>query len=172
MENILTSFCKHHTATNKRERISRLAIKLCCWSVLKTIHRTPPIKLQLPFIASDLNESDLIRTNFGVSSTTTRKTSDEQLLSLGYKKQAFFSISEWHTQGRSQDFSRGTPDFFYIVSPSTSHSKFQHFFKVALLKVGLTSVSQSIFAVYEMTQPLKFLNSVGLLCSLTSTVYH
>ena len=36
----------------------------------------------------------------------------------------------------------------------------------------LTVVSQSIFAVYEMTQPLKFLNSVGLLGSLTLSVYH
>ena len=36
---------------------------------------------------------------------------------LGYEKQALFSISERHTQGRSQDFSRGTPYFFYIVSP-------------------------------------------------------
>ena len=41
-----------------------------------------------------------------------------------------------------------------------------------LLKVGLRVVSQNIFAVYEMTQPLKFLNSVGLLGSLTSSVYH
>ena len=38
-----------------------------------------------------------------------------------------------------------------------------------LLKVGLTVVSQSIFAVYEMTQPVKFLNSVDL---LGSSVYH
>ena len=34
---------------------------------------------------------------------------------------------------------------------------------------SLLVVSQSIFAVYEMTQPLKFLNSVGLLGSF---VYH
>ena len=50
---------------------------------------------------------------------------------LGYKKPAtVFSISELHTQGRSQDFSKGTLDFFYIVSP---HPKSQHFFKVPLL---------------------------------------
>ena len=76
-------------------------------------------------------------------------------------------------QGRSQDFSRGTPDFFYIVFPThPPHPKFRHFFTVPLLKVGLRVVSQSTFAVYEMTQPLKFLNSVGLLGSLTSSVYH
>ena len=57
-----------------------------------------------------------------------------------------------------------------IPRPPRPNSR--HFLKVPLLKVGLTVVSQSIFAVYEMTQPLKFLNSVGLLGSLTSSVYH
>ena len=62
----------------------------------------------------------------------------------------------------------------YIFFPPslTPHPKSQHFSKVPLSKVGLTVVSKSIFAVYEMTQPLKFFNSVGLLCSLTSTIYH
>ena len=73
---------------------------------------------------------------------------------------------------RSQDFSGGTPNFFYIVFPPPHHPKSQHFFKVPLLKVGLTVVSKSIFAIYEMKQPLKFFDSVDLLCSLTSTVYH
>ena len=144
--------------------------KLCCWRVLKTIHRISTQKSQLLFIAWELNEFDLICTTFGVSSTTTRTRPWIQ-------KPAFFSISELHTQGRSQDFSRGTPDFFYIVSPNPTPNLNIFFFLrshswVPLLKVGLTVVSQSIFAVCEMTQTLKFLNSVGLLCSLTSTVYH
>ena len=71
---------------------------------------------------------------------------------------------------RSQDFSGGTPNFFPHRLPP--HPKSQPFFKVPLLKVGLTVVSKSIFAVYDVTQSLKFFNSVGLLCSLTSTVYH
>ena len=76
VENTLTSFCKHHTATNKRISISRLAIKLCFWSLLKKIHRISAQKSQLSFIALELVESDLVHTNFGVSSTTTQKTSD------------------------------------------------------------------------------------------------
>ena len=36
-------------------------------------------------------------------------------------------------------------------------------FKLPLFKVGLTVVNLSIFAVYEMTQPLEFLNSIGFI---------
>ena len=78
-------------------------------------------------------------------------------------------------------FGRGVARIFPEVRPTFSrsssppippHPKFRHFFTVPLLRVGLRVVSQSTFAVYEMTQPLKFLNSVGLLGSLTSSVYH
>ena len=77
-------------------------------------------------------------------------------------------------------FSRGVARIFREVRSSFSTSSFAPlptpnlniFFKMPFLQVGLTVISQSFFAVYEMTQPLKFLNSVGLLGSLTSTVYH
>ena len=78
-------------------------------------------------------------------------------------------------------FSRGVARIFPEVRPTFSTSscvpppqppttppQISTFFKVPLLDVGLTVVRQSIFAVYEMAQPL---NSVGLLSSLTSTVY-
>ena len=79
-------------------------------------------------------------------------------------------------------FSRGVARFFPEVRPtfSTSSSppltptppQISTFFWGAFIKGGVTIVRQSIFAVYEMTQSLKFLNSVGLLSSLTSSVYH
>ena len=62
-------------------------------------------------------------------------------------------------QGRSQDFSRGTPDFSTSSCappppPPNYPTANLNIFQVPLLEVGLTVVSQSIFAVYEMTQPL------------------
>ena len=75
-------------------------------------------------------------------------------------------------------FSRGVARIFPEIRPTFYSSSCPpltanlNIFKVPVLEVGFTVVSQSIFAVYEMTQPLKFLNSVGLLGSLTSTVYH
>ena len=72
-------------------------------------------------------------------------------------------------------FSRGVARIFPEVRPTFSASSSPPIplpppqISTFLLKVGLTVVSQSIFAVYEKTQPLKFLNSVGL---LGSSVYH
>ena len=72
-------------------------------------------------------------------------------------------------------FSRGVARIFPEVRPTFSPSSSPPLpppppqISTFLLKVGLTVVSQSIFAVYEKTQPLKFLNSVGL---LGSSVYH
>ena len=71
--------------------------------------------------------------------------------------------------------SRGVARIFPEVRPTFSASSSPPIplpppqISTFLLKVGLTVVSQSIFAVYEKTQPLKFLNSVGL---LGSSVYH